>query len=80
MDYHILYLNLYNNSKTLLSLNFVVNVVNIVCLYIKIDGKAGVRQDIEQIQENHTYTIVAYGEFSNNSISWGVAQSMDLLY
>ena len=35
------------------------------------DGKASVRQDIEQIQQNQPDTIAAYGEFADNSTSWG---------
>ena len=37
------------------------------------DGKATVAQDIEQTRQNHPDTIASYGEFTDNSISWGGA-------
>ena len=35
------------------------------------DGKSSVKQDIEQTRVNHPDKIAAYGEFSDNSTSWG---------
>ena len=37
------------------------------------DGKATVAQDIEQTRQNHPDTIASYGEFTDNSSSWGNA-------
>ena len=39
------------------------------------DGKATVRQDIEQTRQNHPDTIASYGEFTDNSVCWGGAKN-----
>jgi len=35
------------------------------------DGKPSVKQDIEAVRHNNPDTIAAYGEFTDNSVSWG---------